>query len=123
MNNNPVGWFEIYVQDMNRARAFYESVLSTRLERMEGTDLDMWAFPAQRERPGAPGALVRMEGFASGHNSTLVYFTCADCAIEAKRAADSGGKVFKDKFAIGRHGFIALVTDTEGNLVELHSVR
>ena len=26
MNSNPVGWFEIYVQDMNRAKAFYESV-------------------------------------------------------------------------------------------------
>ena len=24
--NNPVGWFEIYVQDMERAKAFYEAV-------------------------------------------------------------------------------------------------
>jgi predicted enzyme related to lactoylglutathione lyase len=123
MASNPVGWFEIYVQDMVRARAFYEAVFATRLARMEGTDLDMWAFPSQRERPGAPGALIRMEGFPSGRNSTLVYFSCADCAVEAKRAADSGGTVFKDKFAIGRYGFIALVTDTEGNLVGLHSLQ
>jgi predicted enzyme related to lactoylglutathione lyase len=24
--NNPVGWFEIYVDDMPRAKAFYETV-------------------------------------------------------------------------------------------------
>lgn len=35
MNNNPVVWFEIYVQDMNRARAFYEAVFGVRLEKLE----------------------------------------------------------------------------------------
>jgi uncharacterized protein len=38
MSNNPIGWFEIYVQDMGRARAFYDSVFATRLERLEGPD-------------------------------------------------------------------------------------
>ena len=123
MANNPIGWFEIYVQDMGRARAFYESVLATRLERLEGPDIEMWAFPMQPNRPGAPGALVRMEGFPSGGNSILVYFTCSDCAAEAKRASESGGKIFKDKFSIGQYGFIALVIDTEGNMIGLHSMQ
>ncbi|GAA0889156.1 VOC family protein [Rhodanobacter soli] len=123
MANNPVGWFEIYVQDMNRAKAFYESVFSTRLERLEGPDIEMWTFAFEPERPGAPGALVKMEGFPSGGNSTLVYFTCSDCASEAKRASGSGGKIFKDKFSIGQYGFIALVTDTEGNMIGLHSLQ
>jgi predicted enzyme related to lactoylglutathione lyase len=123
MANNPVGWFEIYVQDMNRARAFYESVFSIRLEQLEGPDVEMWAFAFVPERPGAPGALVKMAGFPSGGNSTLVYFTCSDCAAEAQRAAASGGEIFKDKFPIGQHGFIALVTDTEGNMIGLHSLQ
>jgi predicted enzyme related to lactoylglutathione lyase len=123
MANNPVGWFEIYVQDMARARGFYESVLATRLERLEGPDIEMWAFPMQPDRSGAPGALVRMEGFPSGGNSTLVYFTCADCSAEATRATESGGKIFKDKFSIGQYGFIALVIDTEGNMIGLHSMQ
>ena len=123
MENNPIGWFEIYVQDMGRARAFYGAVFETRLERLEGPDIEMWAFPAKPDRPGAPGALVKMEGFPSGGNSTIVYFTCSDCVVEARRASESGGKIFKDKFSIGQYGFIALVFDTEGNMIGLHSMQ
>ncbi len=64
-----------------------------------------------------------MEGLASGGNSTLVYFICADCSVEAKRASAQGGKIFKEKFSIGQYGFIALVTDTEGNMIGLHSMK
>jgi uncharacterized protein len=108
---------------MARARAFYDSVFATRLERLEGPDIEMWAFPMAPDRPGAPGALVKMEGFPSGGNSTIVYFTCSDCAVEAKCASESGGKIFKDKFSIGQYGFIALVLDTEGNMIGLHSMQ
>ena len=123
MANNPVGWFEIYVQDSARARAFYEAVFATTLERLDSGDLEMWAFPMHRDGTGASGALVRMPGLPSGGNSTIVYFSCADCATEAKRAAGNGGKVFKDKFSIGQYGYIALVTDTEGNMIGLHSMQ
>lgn len=122
MENNPVGWFEIYVQDMNRALAFYESVFSISLERLPVPEPEMWAFPSAPERPGAQGALVRMEDFKSGGNSVLVYFTCSDCAVEAKRCCESGGKIFKEKFPVGPHGYIALVMDTEGNMIGLHSL-
>ena len=123
MTHKPVGWFEIYVQDMDRARTFYESVLATRLERLQNPKLEMWAFPMQPDQPGASGSLVKMEGYPSGGNSTIVYFNCADCAVEARRAGENGGKVFKEKFSIGQYGFIALVIDTEGNMVGLHSLQ
>ena len=123
MANNPIGWFEIYVQDMNKAKGFYESVFATRLERLESPGIEMWAFSMDPGQPGAPGSLVKMEGFPSGGNSTIVYFTCSDCSIEAKRASASGGKIFKEKFSIGQYGFIALVIDTEGNMIGLHSMQ
>ena len=123
MTHNPIDWFEIYVQDMPRAKAFYESVFAIQLARLEGSDIEMWTFPMQPDRPGAPGALVKMEGYASGGNSTLVYFTCSDCAVEATRSTHHGGSIVKDKFSIGEHGFIALVTDSEGNMIGLHSRR
>ncbi len=123
MKSNPVGWFEIYVQDMGRAKAFYECVFAVQLQKLDSPDLEMWAFPMQEDGPGAMGALVRMEGCPSGGNSTLVYFTCADCAIEAKRAKENGGQIFKDKFSIGQYGFISLVNDTEGNMIGLHSMQ
>ena len=121
MKNNPVGWFEIYVQDMPRAKTFDEHVFAVQLQKLDSSELEMWAFPMQENGAGAMGTLVKMDGCPSGGNSTLVYFTCADCAVEAKRAKENGGQVFKDKFSIGQYGFIALVCDTEGNMIGLHS--
>jgi len=121
--NNPVNWFEIYVQDMRRARAFYEAVLGVQLAKLEGTELDMWAFPMNKEGAGASGSLVKMPGFPSGANSVLVYFSCADCAVEAKKAAAAGGRIEKPKMSIGPYGHIALVVDTEGNMIGLHSMQ
>lgn len=123
MKSNPVFWFEIYVQDMGRAIAFYECVFAIQLEKLENPDIEMWAFPMQEDGPGAMGALVKMEGCPSGGNSTLVYFTCADCALETDRAKENGGQIFKDKFSIGQYGFISLVYDTEGNMIGLHSMQ
>jgi len=123
MKENPVGWFEIYVQDMERAQRFYESVFDTKLQPLNSGDLEMRAFPMSMEKIGAAGALVKMEGVVSGGNSTLVYFSCEDCAVEAARVAESGGRVEKEKFSIGEYGFIALAFDTEGNMIGLHSIR
>jgi len=123
MNNNPVGWFEIYVQDMPRAKAFYESVFGIQLTKLDTPDVELWAFPMQPESYGAPGALVKMHGFSSGGNSVLVYFSCADCAVEAAKAKESGGSVVKEKFSIGQYGHISLVSDTEGNMIGLHSMQ
>jgi predicted enzyme related to lactoylglutathione lyase len=72
---------------------------------------------------GAPGSLVRMPGFPSGGNSTLVYFSCADCAVEAGRVVAAGGRIQKEKMSIGQYGFIALAYDTEGNMFGLHSMQ
>ena len=123
MSKNPVGWFEIYVQDMARAKAFYETVLGVQLSKLGGTELDMLAFPMQQDGSGATGALVRMPGFPSGGNSVLVYFMCTDCAVEAAKAAKAGGRIEKDKFSIGQYGYIAHVVDTEGNMIGLHSMQ
>jgi predicted enzyme related to lactoylglutathione lyase len=123
MQSNPVGWFEIYVQDMARAKAFYEKVFDGTLQKLEGPDDEMWAFPMQQNKEGASGALVRMAGYPSGGNSTMVYFSCNDCAVEAARVGESGGKVVREKFSIGPYGFIVLATDTEGNMIGLHSMR
>lgn len=126
MTSNPVGWFEIYVQDMARAQKFYESVLQVKLEKLGPPDddtLQMRAFPMDMDRPGSSGALAKMNGFPSGGNSTLVYFNCDDCAEEASRVAPSGGRVERDKMSIGEYGFVVLAIDTEGNMFGLHSMQ
>ena len=87
---NPVGWFEIYVDDMNRAKTFYEQVLKTSLEELPGAsewDLTMYSFTGDMESYGATGALVKMKDMKAGGNSTIVYFSCEDCAVEESRVA------------------------------------
>jgi hypothetical protein len=123
MKPNPVCWFEIYVDDMARAKAFYETVFQTTLEKLHSDTIEMWAFPIQSDLWGAGGSLVKMEGFSAGRNSTLVYFSCDDCAIEQARAEKAGGQLQRGKFSIGQYGFIALVLDTEGNMIGLHSLK
>lgn len=123
MPGNPVNWFEIYVQDMDRARAFYTGVLQTRLEKLAGPDLEMWAFPSDQSAHGTSGALVRTGMKASGGNSTVVYFRCDDCAEEAGRVVANGGRLERDKMSIGDYGFVAMATDPDGNLIGFHSMK
>lgn len=131
MSFNPVVHFEIYVEDMVRARAFYEAVLETTLSEMPNptpeVEMEMWAFPMDPEqgmsRYGAGGMLAKMEGFTPGAGGTLVYFGCEDCGVVAARAAAHGGSIVQEKMSIGEHGFCALVRDTEGNTIGLHSMQ
>lgn len=126
MSYNPVGWFEIYVDEIDRAVKFYEFVFGVKLEKLNDPNesgVEMRAFPSDMEKYGASGALVKMEGFSAGRNSTLVYFTCEDCAIEESKVAASGGIVQKTKMPIGEYGFISLAVDSEGNMFGLHSMK
>ncbi len=122
---NPIGWFEIYVDDMARAQKFYENVLAIELSDLSDpsdTSLIMKAFPSDKERYGATGALVKMQGAQAGHNSVLVYFACDECSLEESRIIAAGGTVERSKFSIGQYGFIALALDSEGNRFGLHSL-
>lgn len=124
---NPVGWFEIYVDDIDRARKFYEGVLDTTLEKLENpatTDkgLEMWAFSSDMDKYGASGAIAKMDGVAAGANSVMVYFSCEDCAVEAGRVEENGGELVAPKFPIGEYGWIAIANDTEGNSIGFHSM-
>ena len=125
MRHNPVRWFEIYVQDMNRAKAFYETVFAVTLESLSNPnmpEIQMWKFPMQMDQMGCSGALVKMEGCPSGGMGTLVYFGSVDCITEEARVIKAGGNIFKPKMSIGEYGFISLVNDTEGNMFGLHSM-
>lgn len=123
---NPVVWFEIYVNDMARAVGFYESVFQFKLTEMPapGDDpMEMMSFPGDMEtKAAASGALVRMEGFSGGGQGTIVYFNSSDCSVEQGRIAAAGGKVLQPKTSLGEHGFMVLGEDTEGNAFGIHSM-
>ena len=122
---NPVGWFEIYVDDLPRATTFYQSVFQKTLIPLNppGGEVSMMSFPMEKDASGCTGALVKMNGVKPGNNSTIVYFVSDDCANEAARVQPAGGKIMKPKFSIGPYGFITLAHDTEGNLFGVHSMK
>ena len=121
-----VGWFDIYVDDMDRAQAFYETVLETTLESMDDPNdpsVVMRTFVDDYASHGAGGALVKLEHASPGPGGSMVYFSCEDCEVEQSRVVDAGGQIARPKFAIGDHGNVSLIIDTEGNMVGLHSMK
>lgn len=126
--NNVVGWCEIYVDDMERAVAFYETMLGCTLTKMDdptASGMQMMSFPQEEDytsRYGAPGALVKMDGFGPGAGGTIVYFGVEDCAVEEARVSGAGGEVIQPKKSIGEYGSMSLCKDTEGNVFGLHSM-
>lgn len=123
---NPVVWFEIYVNDIDRATKFYEKVFQVTMENMSDptdTSIQMKGFPSDMENYGAAGALVKMEGVKPSTNGSLVYFGCEDCQVLENKAVESGAEVMQPKMAIGEHGFISIIKDTEGNSIGFHSMK
>ncbi len=119
---NVVGWFEIYVDDMDRAVSFYKAVLQCGdFEDFSFADEKLMGFPWVENGLYAAGALVKSDGYAPGKGGTMVYFNSADCANEESRAVAAGGKVLSSKHAIGGHGFVAILEDSEGNAIGIHS--
>ena len=121
---NPVGWFEIYVSDLERAGRFYASVMERTLSQAQtdGT-FDALEFQGQMPGSGAMGALMKHPMRKPSLDGTMVYFSCDDCGKTAELALQQGGQIFKPKWSIGDHGFIAIIGDTEGNAIGLHSFK
>ena len=120
--SNPVGWFDIHVSNLDRAKKFYETVFNITL-----VDLPIeWGrqslFPFNQDHPNISGALVEKADMTSnGSNNTVVYFESEDCLVEEKKIEAAGGKIVRPKMSIGEFGCISIFIDTEGNTVGLHS--
>lgn len=120
-NVNPVGWFDLNVANLDRAKKFYETVFNVKL-----TDAPMeWGkqsfFPFNPQSPNISGALVEKKEYKSSSKNTVIYFETEDIIAEEKRIEKAGGKVVQPKMNIGEFGFISIFIDTEGNTVGLHS--
>jgi uncharacterized protein len=124
-NTNAIGWFDIYVDDMDRAVAFYESVLKQKLEKIGDPtgETQMMSFPGNMAVYGASGALVKAPRSRPGIGGTMVYFSVEECSVEQSRVVAAGGKLVRPKFSIGEFGWVALCTDTEGNMFGLNSMK
>ena len=125
ITHNVVGWFEVPVQNMDRAVKFYETVFGFKLSRHQMGPLDMAWFPTVDKGMGAPGSLVyNKEAYRPSTDGVLVYFTAfsGDLSIELSRVEAAGGKMLQPKRLISEeYGSMELFLDTEGNRIALHS--
>jgi uncharacterized protein len=125
---NVINWFEIYTSDFDRAKKFYSDVFQFEITDVpmgsdNHPDMKYATFPGDGNSWGASGALVKMDAAKPGIGGTLVYFMTDEITSELGRVEAAGGKIIRSKQNIGEFGFIALIEDTEGNMIGLHSMK
>ncbi len=128
METNMVGWFEIPVNDMDRAVTFYNEVFQIEITVHDLGALTMGWFPfaEDQNRPGAGGSLVKHpEAYKpSSEYGVLVYFSSRSGNLddELTRVLAAGGTLIQEKTLISKeYGYMALFLDSEGNRIALHS--
>jgi predicted enzyme related to lactoylglutathione lyase len=122
---NAVNWFEIPVTDYQRAKTFYQTILSVSITDMPMPEenVEYGMFPHDAESQGVGGAIMKMDKMIPSTDGSTVYLNGGDdLNVALNKVVDAGGKVFIPKMAIGENGFIAQFIDTEGNRVALHSM-
>lgn len=116
--HNRFVWCDIPVDDLDRACRFYEGVMgiSCTKDSFDGVE-----FAVLEHHEGNGGCLVpRSPG--QGRSGILVYLNVDGRIHDAvKKTTELGGKIGQDVHAIGPHGFRALIEDSEGNALALHS--
>lgn len=124
MEANIVGWFEIPVTNMERAKKFYDTVFDVNIQVQNFNDLLMGWFPFAEGKMGASGSLVKQADFyhPSETAGPLLYFSSKDVQVQVDKIEKAGGKILQTKKLISEDiGYMALFVDTEGNRMALHS--
>lgn len=126
MQPNPIGWVEIPVTDLDRAEAFYQDYFGFKLDRQpEKNGWTMSWFPMDQSGYGSGATLMKCENSKPSSQGILIYFTAPEPTIEEslKKAESMGIEILTPKTDIGEHGFFAIIKDTEGNQLGIHSMK
>lgn len=123
--NNAISWFEIGTTDLDRAAKFYETIFDLKLNPLDLPNIKMRMFPLENMMTGIGGALVDSGGFhkPSTTDGPLIYLNGnPDVQKILDRVETAGGKIMVPKTEISpEYGFMAVIIDTEGNRIGLHS--
>lgn len=122
MKTNMVGWFEIPVKDMVRAKLFYETVFDLEINIQNFGGLLMGWFPDRGEAHGAQGTLIKQRSYIPSKEGVLIYFICDDVQDQLEKVVSAGGELYQPKTQISPgHGYMGVFIDSEGNRIALHS--
>jgi len=119
---NSLNWFEISVKDIKRAKKFYEKIFDIKMFEMEMMGMQMAFFPMEDGSGKANGGLCKSKMHKPSKSGVKIYLNCnPDLSKVLKKVTAAGGTVTLPKTSIGENGFMAFITDTEGNSIGLHS--
>ena len=119
---NAINWFEIPALDFDRAVRFYGEIYGREMPTRDMGHLKMAFFSHEQGQVG--GTVVSGDGYQPSKNGPKLYLNCgADLLTVLDRVEAAGGTVVMGKTAISPEvGFFAIIDDTEGNRVYLHSM-
>jgi hypothetical protein len=117
---NQLVWTDIPVKDLDRAVKFYSAILGAPVKKQDYPGMSIGLLPGGET--DVSGCLFSSETDHPSEHGPLLYFNCDGRLDDAVAAVvPGGGKVVKAKHPIGPHGFRAIVLDSEGNRIALHS--
>ena len=125
MSANTLCWTDIPVTNLDRAIKFYSAVLGSEVNKISEAGFEYGLLP--HEEQNASGCLCVGSDSAGSNNKPsqsgpLIYLSVEGRLDDAIKATNSnGGKVLEGKHQIGPHGFRAIIVDSEGNRIALHS--
>ena len=117
---NQIVWCDIAVLDLDRALKFYSAVLGQDVRKQEFSGMTVGVLPHNDGEVG--GCLFTSRDVKPSDAGVLIYLNAngrLDAALAAVTA--NGGKILQPKHPIGPFGFRAIVLDSEGNRIALHS--
>lgn len=117
---NQIVWCDIPVLDLDRAVKFYSAVLGQAVKKHEFPGMTVGLLPHNDGEVG--GCLVSCVEDKPSSSGAMIYLNANGRLDDAIAATEKqGGKVLQPKHAIGPFGFRAVVLDSEGNRIALHS--
>lgn len=122
-DTNALNWFEISVNDITRAKKFYETIFEIEMHQDEMMGMKMALFPSDSSTGKSGGSLVQSEMHKPSATGSLIYLNAnPDLQLVADRIVAAGGSIKMPKMLISPEiGNMAVFTDSEGNTIALHS--
>ncbi|CAM3428745.1 VOC family protein [Elizabethkingia occulta] len=118
---NPIIYFEIPVNDLQRAEKFYSAIFDFTFEKEIMDNYEMAFFPFEETKSGITGALVKGDVYKPTQNGVILYFKTEDIEKTLKKVQEHAGRVLYPKTLNEKYGFaVAEFEDSEGNRIALH---
>jgi predicted enzyme related to lactoylglutathione lyase len=118
---NLVVWVDIPVLDLDRAMRFYSAVLASEVRLQENHGMKIGLLPGSE--PDVFGLLFAKESEQPSDKGPVVYLSVEGRLDDAVAQVEAhGGKVLQARHQLGPYGFRAVILDSEGNRIALHSM-